>query len=82
MRHCSTAKKDFRSNRPKCAYFRQMADMRENKGKGLCLTQPPSFAPRSPFCEQDEKKNDRSAWAAVVFVYRPSQRSGLSFCVS
>lgn len=82
MRHYSTAKKGFRSNRPKRAYFRQMDDMRENKGEGLCLTQPPSFAPRSPFYERRRKKNDRSAWAAVVFFYRPSQRSGLSFCVS
>ena len=31
---------------------------------------------------EDKKKNDRSTWAAVVFAYRPSQRSGLSFCVS
>lgn len=81
MRHCSTAKKDFQGNRPKRAYFRQMADMRENKGDGLCLTQPPSFAPAAAFVSEDEK-NDRSAWAAVVFFYRPSQRSGLSFCVS
>lgn len=81
MRHCSTAKKGFRGNRPKRAYFRQMDDMRENKGEELCLTQPPSFAPAAPFVSEDEK-NDRSAWAAVVFVYRPSQRSGLSFCVS
>ena len=81
MRHCSTAKKGFRGNRPKRAYFRQMADTRKNKGKGLCLTQPLSFPPSAPFVSED-KKNDRSAWAAVVFVYRPSQRSGLSFCVS
>ena len=38
--------------------------------------------PAAPFVSEDEKKNDRSAWAAVVFFYRPSQRSGLSFCVS
>lgn len=56
MRHCSTAKKDFQGNRPKRAYFQEMDDMRENKGEGLCLTQPPSFAPRSPFCERRRKK--------------------------
>lgn len=56
MRHCSTAKKGFRGNRPKRAYFRQMDDMRENKGEELCLTQPSSFAPAAPFVSEDEKK--------------------------
>lgn len=40
------------------------------------------FCPTLPLLRAKTKKNDRSAWAAVVFVYRPSQRSGLSFCVS
>lgn len=68
MRHCSTAKKDFRSNRPKRAYFRQMADMRENKGDGLCLTQPPSFAPAAPFVSEDEKKRPQRVGCGRVLL--------------
>lgn len=75
MRHCSTAKKDFRSNRPKRAYFRQMADMRENKGEGLCLTQPLSFAPRSPFCERRQKKTTAAReLRSCSFIGRASAR--------
>lgn len=56
MRHCSTAKKDFQGNRPKRTYFRQMVDTRKNKGKELCLTQPPFLPPAAPFVSDDEKK--------------------------
>lgn len=75
MRHCSTAKKDFRSNRPKRAYFRQMDDMRENKGEELCLTQPPSFAPAAPFVSEDEKKTTAArGLRSCSFIGRASAR--------
>lgn len=75
MRHCSTAKKDFQGNRPKRAYFRQMDDMRENKGEGLCLTQPPSFTPRSPFCEPRRKKTTAArGLRSCSFIGRASAR--------
>lgn len=55
------SEKGLSGHRPKRAYFRQMDDMRENKGEGLCLTQPPPFAPHSRYCGRTHKKNDRSA---------------------
>ena len=56
MRHCDRKKKGFQGNRPKRAYFRQMAVTRKNKGVELCLTQPPSFATHSRYCGQRRKK--------------------------